>query len=429
MKLNKFLFVLLSFFFLSGLVLAEEEPILIERFRTDFVKGVYNKGSYSRSSLFANGSATIQSQTAEKVTINQYGMDGKKVGSSQLKDTERVLYMEAYGEYLYVFTANYDYYYFYQLNNNMEIVNTLRFFGNGSNLYSNGLVSDGEKLFAFTEDYIILRLEHYYTGTFDGKYKQGYANYYYISYDFSKFEHSYDTTLESENYRNYFSKNSRNRVYYYDSEIGARDSYVSRDNYENYTVASGRTEDMIYNADELNDRDAVLGVFDSQGTIWRIKNEDYVQFSNTKVFDDKIVTVGARSYDQNSKHLLSDILVYSMEGELLETIEINKNITYISENDESLTVSISDVDGICGNDKYNDQSDYKYAPSDTGCDVLTSYRVYTLSNKMPIEEDKEVSILPENPNTFSFSVLSLIILGLASVAIYFISHKKVEFLK
>lgn len=411
MKKRWFLFIVLSFFVLSSVVLAEEEPILIERFRTDFVKGSYNNGSYSRSSLFANGGATIQSQTADKVTINHYNMNGKKSGSQRLGDDERVLYMEAYGDSLYVLTSG-DFYYFYQLNNKMEIVKSIEL--TGYQFYQDQYYdfNIGLKIFAFAEDYIIVYLPN----------AQG--QFYYINYDLSHFESASDSDLAFDNMIKYFYNNNMYPISYRDPDNRIYDDYVSYDYFENYTIASGKNGNGL-----PDDNYAVISVFDESGVVWRYKSEDYVKFFGTKLFDDKIVTIGARSYDQNSKDLLSDLLVYSMEGELLETIEINKNLTYLSENDESLVVSISDVDGICGNDKYTDQNNYKYAPSDTGCDVLTAYRVYTLSNKMPVEEEKDTSILPDNPNTLSFSVLSLIILGLASVAIYFISHKKVEFLK
>lgn len=411
MKLNKFLFVFLLFFFLSGLVLAEEEPILVERFRTDFVKGSYNNGSYSRSSLFANGSATIQSQTADKVTINQYGMNGKKSASQRLGDDERVLYMEAYEDSLYVLTSG-DFYYFYKLNNKMEIVKSIAL--TGYEFYPGDYYefNIGRRMFAFAEDYIIVSLPN------------DHGQYYYISYDLSRFESSSDSVLAYQNKIKYFYHNNGYRINYRDPDNRIYDDYFSYDYFENYTIASGKNGNGLQ-----DDNYAVIGVFNESGVVWRDKSEDYIQFFGTKLFDDKIVTIGARSYDENSRDLLSDLLVYSIDGELLETIEINKNLTYLSENDESLVVSISDVDGICGNDKYTNQNNYKYAPSDTGCDVLTAYRVYTLGSKMPVEEEKDTSILPDNPNTLSFSIICLFILGVACFGIYFISRKKVEFLK
>ncbi|MDE5888630.1 MAG: hypothetical protein K2H20_01275 [Bacilli bacterium] len=254
-------------------------------------------------------------------------------------------------------------------------------------------------------DYGVRQMEF----TEDGIYLQ---NKFFIDYDLKevtqtenedKYIFSEDTTISDGYMVPYFGLKSV-------CEVESYSSLWSCDRNGDYTISSKGWDSGT----------ASLNLYKKGEKIWSILNKDYNIFMYTKLYNDMIITVAGK-YDDNILNYKSDILFYDLEGNMIGKIEENELLSYLTVSEERFAFGREVIDGICGEDKYN--------RSDSGCDSITTFDIYTLGTSAmnPPEDEGAVSgVTITNPETSSHKVIYLIIVLFGSLSIGLMLRKKLK---
>lgn len=154
-----------------------------------------------------------------------------------------------------------------------------------------------------------------------------------------------------------------------------------------------------------------LSFYDNLKKIFEIKNDEYVRFGRTKIYNDLIIVIGyknyAKGYDLNSDEYTyglnnSDILFYDLNGNLIAKYEHNAYDFDFDLIDNYLVVSNLYVDGIC-NGEYRGGNSGGYFSFNSLCNGTLQNEIYAMDAQFlgmalgSDEEDKYSGIV--NPDT------------------------------
>ncbi len=407
----KKIFVALSLFFcvfMCGLNIVratEIEDIFIKRFTTSEVAGYLSSySSNGRPAFFGDGVVTAVKVKSNSYALYYYDMDGKLINKTELENSGVIYYMEEHDNFLYVSTDSYLYKLDRKLNQvaSLEIETFLPISG-----------AHGTKNIGFDKDKILLYDEDY--NWYDGVI-------YAIDYDLKE-----SSIIASENKNESEYKKYENEYF---RDIGRYPpvSVSYKDESGLIQVISGLTGTKT---DEIRHASLTIIKTDSNGEeIFNknIVNEDYYEFYMSRVVENYVITVAAKYPDsimEKPGAMVSDILIYDLEGNYIKTIAVDKIVNYLNATEDAFVISTQVYDGVCEENKYyyND-----------GCDILTNVSVYSFPiEEVEIPEDNPPEEI-ENPETAAFlvnniSIICLLIMGLGAIIIANKSFRKIRFLR
>ena len=204
----------------------------------------------------------------------------------------------------------------------------------------------------------------------------------------------------------------------YEDCAARHDCYTDRYLYVN--------DNKILSSSSQNDIGS-LKLTEGEETLWEITNEEntYYYYSDLEAIGDYIVTIA--DYKPNGEYAdeRSDILVYDLEGNLVQKISNNSEFTSLEAVEDGFIVNRYYTEGICNITPTTSDSTYVstsyvstggrlYTTSDswdsTNCKSYLYTEKYTLSDSL--KNDNIIEDIIENPNTSIGKSTLLIIIAI-----------------
>ncbi len=225
-----------------------------------------------------------------------------------------------------------------------------------------------------------------------------------------EFQNYKDQQLNDENLKKYFYTEYLQENYKYAGKENK--IFTSFDAKDGIVVATGTAEEngksnalMIYKVDDIE--------------LFEITNEDYTEFTETKLIGNGVVTIGIKEEAYASDLKKSDILVYDLEGNLIQVLSNNGKYFSFDTNGEKFIASTFD------SSKEADQ--HKYGNIFGANQAKASNVIYDVDGMLL--KGMSSSITNRNPVTADIALFGLVLTAIISGIILSKSYKKQKWLK
>lgn len=156
---------------------------------------------------------------------------------------------------------------------------------------------------------------------------------------------------------------------------------------------------------------ARLDVYKDDKVVLAINNSKYASFSDIKIIDNYLIMIA--NYVSENVNSNNDILIYTMNGDLVKTISSNGNYHSLEVKDNQFLVGRYYEDGVC--------SIYRHHHSiKQNCISYVQHILY----EVDIDKQEKVEIEENNPDTSSISIICGIVLVLGTLVIGIKSYHK-----